>query len=78
MQMTLDQIGRGNKGIVSEIIESHISSKLLELGFISGSMVEVVFEAPFKDPIAVELNGSMISLRLDEASTILIEKEDKS
>jgi Fe2+ transport system protein FeoA len=65
----------GGKGVILEVTPSHISTKLLELGFISGSEIEVVFKAPLKDPIAVDLNGSMISLRLEEASTILIEEK---
>jgi ferrous iron transport protein A len=73
MHQTLAQLHPGNKGTISGITASHISSKLLELGFISGTEVEVVFRAPLKDPIAVELNGCLISLRLDEAINILIE-----
>lgn len=75
MQLSLAQMKLGGKGIVLDITPSHISTKLLELGFVSGSEVEVVFQAPFKDPIAVDLNGSMISLRLEEAATIFIEEK---
>lgn len=77
MNRTLAQLHPGNKGRIVSISSTHISSKLVELGFISGSEVEVVFRAPLKDPIAVELNGCMISLRLDEAINILIEDENK-
>jgi ferrous iron transport protein A len=72
MQRTLAHLDPGNKGVILGVTSSFISSKLLELGFIEGSSVEVVFRAPFKDPIAVELNGCLISLRLDEAERILI------
>ncbi|MFY7668213.1 MAG: FeoA family protein [Crocinitomicaceae bacterium] len=74
MTRTLAQLLPGNKGKILSISSTHISAKLVELGFISGSEVEVVFRAPLKDPIAVELNGCLISLRLDEAVNILIEE----
>lgn len=75
MTRTLAQLNPGNKGKILSISSTHIRAKLLELGFISGSEVEVVFHAPLKDPIAVELNGCIISLRLDEAVNILIEED---
>lgn len=74
MYSSLADINPGKKVIVSGIEASHITTKLLELGFIAGTVIEVVFAAPFRDPIAIELNGSVISLRLDEASLIQVEK----
>lgn len=58
---------------IKNILDSPYSNKLIELGFISGQTIEVVFSAPFGDPIAVELNGSVLSLRLEEAATIEVE-----
>ena len=75
--LTLAQLQPGNRGKIRAVSSSLISSKLLELGFISGSEVEVIFCAPLKDPIAVELNGCLISLRLDEAVHILIEENSQ-
>ena len=63
----------GFKVQIKNILKSSFSNKLVELGFISGQTIEVVFTAPFGDPIAVELNGSLISLRLEEAATIEVE-----
>ena len=77
MTRTLAQLLPGNKGKILSISSTHISAKLVELGFISGSEVEVVFRAPLKDPIAVELNGCLISLRLDEAINVIIEDENQ-
>ena len=62
-------------GIKTEIISienSSIYSKLVEMGFLVGSTLEVVFKAPFGDPIAIELNGIVISLRKDEAAFIKV------
>ena len=74
--MSLAQMKLGGRGIVLDIAPSHLSAKLIELGFVSGSIVEVVFQAPLRDPIAVDLNGCLISLRLDEAINVLVEEEN--
>jgi ferrous iron transport protein A len=63
----------GKKVQILKILDSTFSNKLIELGFITGQTLEVVFTAPFGDPIAVELNGSVLSLRLEEAATIEVE-----
>ena len=63
----------GEKVQIKNILDSSFSNKLIELGFITGQTVEVVFSAPFGDPIAIELNGSVLSLRLEEAATIEVE-----
>jgi Fe2+ transport system protein FeoA len=73
MLQTLVDVPLGKSVVISKIEKSHISAKLVELGFTEGTTVEVAFHAPFKDPIAIELNGSIISLRRDEASTILVQ-----
>lgn len=75
MSRTLADFKPGKKGKISMITPSFISAKLIELGFISGTEVEVVYRAPLKDPIAVQLNGCLISLRLDEAANIVMEEK---
>jgi ferrous iron transport protein A len=63
----------GVKSEIKSIKQSGLSNKLVELGFLVGQTVEVVFTAPFGDPIAIELNGSVLSMRLEEAETIQVE-----
>ena len=47
--------------------------RLLELGFTRGADVSVVRYAPLRDPIAVNICGSIISLRVVEAALIEVE-----
>jgi Fe2+ transport system protein FeoA len=63
----------GVKSEIKSIEQCGLSNKLVELGFLIGQTVEVVFTAPFGDPIAIELNGSVLSLRLEEAANIQVE-----
>jgi len=59
---------------VSFIKDSALKPKLMEMGLIIGKELRVLFKAPFGDPIAIDVHGYVLSLRLDEAS--LIEVED--
>lgn len=70
--MNLAQIGIGKQVRIVAISESELRSKLLELGFVQDKLVEVKFHAPFGDPIAVEIDGYVISLRKSEAQLVQV------
>lgn len=67
---TLANIALGDKVKVNKLICSDISAKLLEMGLYHGQEVEVLFKAPFGDPIAVNIGGYVLSLRLNEARLV--------
>lgn len=48
--------------------------RLLDLGFIAGSMIETEFESPMKEPKAYSIRNTIIALRDDQADLILIKK----
>jgi ferrous iron transport protein A len=73
----MDLLSKMKVGTFAEITfieNSSIYSKLLEMGFLIGTKVELVFKAPLGDPIAVEVNGTVFSLRKDEASCIQVKQ----
>lgn len=72
MVSTLAQVKKGQQVIVSSILESGLKSKLMELGIIAGREVTVLFHAPFGDPIAIDMEGFVLSLRKSEAELITI------
>ena len=53
--------------------ESDAARRLMDLGLIRGTTVEVVRTAPLGDPIEVRLRGFMLSLRRAEAEHITVE-----
>jgi ferrous iron transport protein A len=63
----------GEKGIVSGFIDELLSLKLLEMGCLPGTEVTMRFSAPLGDPIAINISGYNLSLRVDEAATITLE-----
>ena len=72
MTESLDHIAPGQHAQITEILHNDLKPKLMEMGVIKGRIVEVLFTAPFGDPIAIKLNGYVLSLRLDEAALIQV------
>ncbi len=69
----LAQLPLHQKARVLGISESELKPKLLEMGLYPGKEVEVLFKAPFGDPIAVDISGYTLSMRLSEANLIEVE-----
>ncbi len=62
----------GESAVISGFTDDEISVKLLEMGFLPGTVVRFNFTAPLGDPVCVSVSGLDLSLRLNEASTIII------
>ncbi len=73
----LSSILPGTIVVVREISDSGLRPKLMEMGVIIGQQLTVLFKAPFGDPIAVDVNGYLLSLRLDEAALIQVDVIEK-
>ena len=70
MSKQLSYINPGSIVTVVDLQESSLKPKLMEMGLIAGKKLKVLFRAPFGDPIAIDLGGYVLSLRLDEAGLI--------
>jgi ferrous iron transport protein A len=62
----------GETAVISGFSDDEISVKLLEMGFLPGTVVRFNFTAPLGDPVCVSVSGLDLSLRISEASTITI------
>ena len=76
MGQILSQVKNGESVVVRAILESSLKVKLMEMGLVVGKRLEILYRAPFGDPIAVDIDGYVLSLRRDEAQ--LIEVEDQN
>ncbi len=68
--MTLDQLKPGERGIVTGWNSPEPPSRLLELGILQGTQLEIIRTAPLGDPIDVRVRGYHLSLRRQEAGLI--------
>lgn len=62
----------GESAIIAGFTDEFLAAKLLEMGFLPGTVVRFNFTAPLGDPVCVNISGYDLSLRLEEASTISI------
>ena len=68
----LSDISNGEEVDVVSVDSSGLRVKLLEMGLLEGQPLRVLFRAPFGDPIAVDVNGYVLSLRLNEACLVQV------
>lgn len=74
MARTLAELGPGDRGrVVSIGGAGDATRRLMDLGLIRGTTIEVIRRAPLGDPIEVRLRGFMLTLRLSEAEHITVE-----
>lgn len=78
--LSLSQLPRGQKALISAIApdrsEADIHLRLHEMGFDEGIPIEVIHYGPFGgDPLAVNVDGTIIALRRSEADRIDVEVE---
>ena len=72
--MTISDLIKGDKAIITNFIVDDIPLKLIEMGCIEGNFVELVQTAPLKDPLYLNINGTYLAIRKEIASQILVEK----
>jgi ferrous iron transport protein A len=76
MRVRLSDLKPGQEAIISEFENSELFLKLMEMGCIPGERVLVEQVAPLGDPISVSVSGYHLSLRINEAETILVNTKD--
>lgn len=54
--------------------EAHYRQKLLSMGLLPGTLIELTGIAPLGDPLQIVTRGSVLSLRKAEASVLKLEK----
>lgn len=64
----------GESGVICCLQDPEMGLKLLEMGCIPGTTVKLNSRAPFGDPVTIIVNDYTLSLRLDEAETILLKQ----
>ena len=73
----LSELKPKDKGIIKAIKGAgSLRRRLLDMGIIPGSPIEVVKLAPLGDPINLKIKGYLLSLRKDEAAGITVEVEN--
>lgn len=76
-EFSLDTMKAGEKGLIHRITTKApgVRQRLMEMGLIKGTPIELVRFAPMGDPIEVRVRGYRLSLRKVEAEAIVVRKE---
>ena len=72
--MTLKDLRPGESGQVSGFNGQGTPSRLMEMGLLPGTTVEVVRLAPLGDPMDLKVRGYHLSIRKAEAALIRVTK----
>lgn len=77
--MRLSELKTNEKGVVIKVLgHGGFRKRIVEMGFIKGKTVEVLLNAPLKDPIKYKIMGYEISLRRQEAEMIEVISEKEA
>ena len=77
MRLTIADLKKGEKGIITDSSSEDIPLKLLEMGCLPGNEVHLLQLAPFSDPMYLNVNDSFLAIRKETASLMVIEKIDE-
>ena len=71
----LADLRAGERGCVQPASHDHpASQRLLAMGLLPGTDVEVVQLAPLGDPVEIEFRGMRLSLRKSDAAAVLVSR----
>ena len=70
----LTSVNVGTKATVAEIkVSAAARARLMEMGLLVGTPVELVRFAPLGDPVEIKVRGYNLTLRKSEAEQILVQ-----
>ena len=73
MSRTLDTLSPGQSGQITGFVDGSPAVRLMEMGLLPGTTVEVVRLAPLGDPMDIRVRGFHLSLRKAEAANIVLQ-----
>lgn len=72
MEFFLSDITKPCNLRITGVAAPGLEAKFAEMGVICDKEIKWLYRAPLRDPIAVEIDGYVLSLRLDEAKLIQV------
>lgn len=72
MILTADTIKTSERVEIMELDSCETGQRLAEMGFWPGKLIELLVSAPWGDPMAFQIDNTIIALRKDEAKLIRV------
>ena len=77
--MRLSELKTGSSATILKVVgHGGFRRRIVEMGFIRGQRVEVVLNAPLKDPIEYRVMGYQVSLRRSEAEMVVVLTDEEA
>ena len=71
-ERNLSQLKIGESAVVEKFSDEFLSLKFLEMGCLPGEQIRMERIAPLGDPVIVNIDGYLMTMRKAEAETIII------
>jgi ferrous iron transport protein A len=80
MNLYLENLTAGERGIVTGYTSNskNFRDRLLAMGLTRDTRFTVTRLAPLGDPVEIEVRGFALSLRREEAATIMVKREERA
>lgn len=73
--ITLDKIDFNEKYIIIDVLlDKNIRQRMYDFGVIENSIIEALYKSPFKDPTAYLVKETIIAIRNEDASKIIVRR----
>jgi ferrous iron transport protein A len=71
-EVTLSHMAKGESCVIESFTDEIMKQKLLEMGCLPGEIITIDRFAPLGCPMAIDISGSILSLRIDEADHVIV------
>ncbi len=71
-EKTLSHMAKGESCVIESFTDDVMKQKLIEMGCLPGEIITIDRFAPFGCPMAIDVAGSTLSIRMDEADHIIV------
>ena len=74
IKKTVNDLLPGDSGVIKGInVDGKIKQRLMDMGIIEGARVEMIRCAPLGDPVQIKVLDTLLALRRNEASALIID-----
>jgi ferrous iron transport protein A len=72
MEKTLSNMAIGESCVIESFTDEVMKQKLLEMGCLPGEIITIDRLAPLGCPMAIDVSGYTLSIRMDEADHVIV------
>ncbi len=70
--MSIADLEKGQKAQIIGYTDGCAHLRMMEMGFLPGEILQIIQIAPLGGPMAIGISGYVLSLRREEAKTVLV------